>query len=69
MNRSDLTGIPVDFLLDDNCVNQIHDAIEKVQNQYATKQDIIESYNDLCNIVIGEMNEKWNLRMFISEMT
>ncbi len=32
MKMYDMTGIPGDFLLDDNCVNQIHDAIEKIQN-------------------------------------
>ncbi len=42
----------------DNCVNQIHDAIERIQNQEVTKQDISEAYKDFCNIVIGEMNEK-----------
>ncbi len=58
MKTYDLTGVPGDFILDDNCVNQIHDAIEKIQNQEATKQDISDAYKDFCNIAIGEMNEK-----------
>ncbi len=58
MKCYDLTGIPGDFLLNDNYVNQIRDAIEKIQNREATKQDISEEYMDFYNIVIGEMNEK-----------
>ncbi len=58
MKWYDFTGIVSDFLLDDNWVNQIHDAIEKIENREATKQDISEAYKDFCNIVIGEMNEK-----------
>ncbi len=39
-------------------MNQIHDAIEKIQTREATKQDINEAYKDFCNIVICKMNEK-----------
>ncbi len=58
MKKYDLTGVPIDVLLDDNCVKQIHDAIEKIQHGEATKQDISEAYKDCCNIVIDGMNEK-----------
>ncbi len=58
MNRYDLTGIPGDVLLGDNCVNQIHDAIEKVQINMQQSRILLKQYKDFCNIVIGEMNEK-----------
>ncbi len=32
-------------------MNQIYDAIEKIQNGEATKQDISEAFKDFCNIV------------------